>query len=257
MEPSGRSSSNSPLFALTKITRSAPAVIIAAVALGAYSDIGALINNADVARLLALLQSTCEISIWLMLTVALAVGIHLLYSFKKQQKRRVFVVDFAVHKPDPSWTFPRAALRDLCTRSGKFTPEDIDFQEKIAFRTGLGDHTAVCPAIQTGSDDALGIEPARFEFGATCFTSIAELFNKTGVQPNQVKFVITNSSLFNPTPSLSSAIINHFKMGTDTMNYSLGGMGCSAGVQLGHEYISHVNGFSSMTGVHCSTLPSR
>eukprot|EP00878_Enallax_costatus_P028265 GHUV01030515.1.p1 GENE.GHUV01030515.1~~GHUV01030515.1.p1 ORF type:complete len:140 (-),score=47.71 GHUV01030515.1:1040-1459(-) len=122
---------------------------------------------------------------------------------------------------------------------------------------GLGDHTAVCPAIQTGSDDALGIEPARFEFGATCFTSIAELFNKTGVQPNQVKFVITNSSLFNPTPSLSSAIINHFKMGTDTMNYSLGGMGCSAGVQLGHEYISHVNGFSSMTGVHCSTLPSR
>lgn len=94
---------------------------------------------------------------------------------------------------------------------------------------GLGDETAVCPAIQTGSDDALGIEPARFEFGATCFTTIAELLNKTGVQPRQIKFVITNSSLFNPTPSLSAAIINHFKMGTDTMNYSLGGMGCSAG----------------------------
>jgi 3-ketoacyl-CoA synthase len=50
------------------------------------------------------------------------------------------------------------------------------------------------------------------------------------VRPNQVNFVITNSSLFNPTPSLSAIIMNHFKMGSSTINYSLGGMGCSAGV---------------------------
>lgn len=46
----------------------------------------------------------------------------------------------------------------------------------------------------------------------------------------QINFVITNSSLFNPTPSLSAAIMNHFKMAATTINYSLGGMGCSAGV---------------------------
>jgi hypothetical protein len=34
----------------------------------------------------------------------------------------------------------------------------------------------------------------------------------------------------NPTPSLSAAIINHFKMPASVINYSLGGMGCSAGV---------------------------
>jgi 3-ketoacyl-CoA synthase len=34
----------------------------------------------------------------------------------------------------------------------------------------------------------------------------------------------------NPTPSLSAAIMNHFKMPSTTINYSLGGMGCSAGV---------------------------
>jgi 3-ketoacyl-CoA synthase len=54
--------------------------------------------------------------------------------------------------------------------------------------------------------------------------------NKTGVQPRQIGIVITNSSLFNPTPSLSATIMNHFKMPHTTFNYNLGGMGCSAGI---------------------------
>jgi len=49
-----------------------------------------------------------------------------------------------------------------------------------------------------------------------------------GIQPRQVGCVIVNSSLFNPTPSLSACIMNHFKMGSKTINYNLGGMGCSA-----------------------------
>lgn len=68
-------------------------------------------------------------------------------------------------------------------------------QEKIAYRTGLGDRTAVCPAIQSGDAAALGIEAARFEFGATCFTTIQELLDKTGLTPRQIDYVITNSSL--------------------------------------------------------------
>lgn len=84
----------------------------------------------------------------------------------------------------------------------------------------------MCPAIQSGDAAQLGIEAARFEFGATCFTAIQELLDKTGTTPKQIDYVITNSSLFNPTPSLSAAIMNHFKMRSTTVNYSLGGMGC-------------------------------
>jgi 3-ketoacyl-CoA synthase len=49
-----------------------------------------------------------------------------------------------------------------------------------------------------------------------------------GIQPRQIGCVIVNSSLFNPTPSLAAMIMNHFKMGSRTINYNLGGMGCSA-----------------------------
>jgi 3-ketoacyl-CoA synthase len=65
------------------------------------------------------------------------------------------------------------------------------------------------------------MEAARFEFAATCFSCVEELLQKTGVKASQINFVITNSSLFNPTPSLSTTIMNHFKMGGNTRGYSL------------------------------------
>jgi 3-ketoacyl-CoA synthase len=129
-----------------------------------------------------------------------------------------------------SWHLSRAKLRELIVLSKSFEPECIEFQDKIAYRTGLGDCTAVPPAVQTADSKNCGIDSARYEYNETCFLAVKEVLEKTGINPRQVKFVITNSSLFNPTPSLSAAIINHFKMPSSTINYSLGGMGCSAGV---------------------------
>ena len=52
----------------------------------------------------------------------------------------------------------------------------------------------------------------------------------TGVHWGQVDILIVNCSLFNPTPSLSAMIVNHFKMASNVVTYNLNGMGCSAGV---------------------------
>ena len=46
----------------------------------------------------------------------------------------------------------------------------------------------------------------------------------------QIDILVTNCSLYCPTPSLSAMIVNHFKMRSNIVSYSLGGMGCSAGV---------------------------
>ena len=42
--------------------------------------------------------------------------------------------------------------------------------------------------------------------------------------------LIVNCSLFNPTPSLSAMVVNHFRMRPDIKSYNLSGMGCSAGI---------------------------
>lgn len=52
----------------------------------------------------------------------------------------------------------------------------------------------------------------------------------TGLTPRDIDILVVNCSLFNPTPSLSAMVVNHFKMRGDTITYNLAGMGCSAGV---------------------------
>ena len=56
------------------------------------------------------------------------------------------------------------------------------------------------------------MEHARREFDAMCYAAVKELLNKSGVRPADIGVVITNSSLFNPTPSLSASVMNHFKV---------------------------------------------
>ena len=51
-----------------------------------------------------------------------------------------------------------------------------------------------------------------------------------GLHPRDIDILVVNCSLFNPTPSLSAMIVNHFKMRGDILSYNLAGMGCSAGV---------------------------
>jgi 3-ketoacyl-CoA synthase len=120
---------------------------------------------------------------------------------------------------------------------GGIAAEDIELIMKLVYRSGLGNSTAIPPGpvawvmqedkVQRG--DKPGIEMARDEYEAACFPTIQALLDKTGVPASQIKFVITNSSLFNPTPSLSAAVINRFGLKDDTINYNLGGMGCSGG----------------------------
>ena len=53
---------------------------------------------------------------------------------------------------------------------------------------------------------------------------------RAGLHPRDIDILVVNCSLFNPTPSLSAMIVNHFKMRGDVLSYNLAGMGCSAGV---------------------------
>ena len=53
--------------------------------------------------------------------------------------------------------------------------------------------------------------------------------------------LIDNSTAFNPTPSLSAAVVNHFKMRQDVRTYNLSGMGCAAsviGIDLAMELLA-------------------
>jgi len=59
---------------------------------------------------------------------------------------------------------------------------------------------------------------------------IEGLFEKTQVSVSKIDVLVVNCSLFCPTPSLASMVVNKFKLRQDILSYNLGGMGCSANV---------------------------
>lgn len=74
------------------------------------------------------------------------------------------------------------------------------------------------------------MKEGRAEAAEVIFGALDELFEKTRIRPKDVGILVVNCSLFNPTPSLSAMVVNHYKMRGNILSYNLGGMGCSAGV---------------------------
>ncbi|CAK9143638.1 unnamed protein product [Ilex paraguariensis] len=143
--------------------------------------------------------------------------------------RPVYLVDFACYKPEDERKMSTESFLKMTEDSGAFEEDTVQFQRRIAARSGLGDETYLPRGI-TSTPPNLCMKEARLEAEAVMFGALDVLFSKTGVEPNDIGIVIVNCSLFNPTPSLSSMIINHYKLRPDIKSYNLGGMGCSAGL---------------------------
>lgn len=103
------------------------------------------------------------------------------------------------------------------------------FQKKILERSGLGQKTSLPPALLRVPQNPC-IAEAKKEAEEVMFGAIDELLEKTGVSAKDIGILIVNCSLFNPTPSLSAMIVNHYKLRENIKSYNLSGMGCSAGL---------------------------
>lgn len=143
--------------------------------------------------------------------------------------RKVYLVNFACYKPDPSRKVTRELFMDRTVKLGIFSQENMDFQKKILERSGLGQETYFPEALIKLPPNPCMAE-ARKEAELVMFGAIDELLAKTKVKAKDIGILVVNCSLFNPTPSLSAMIVNHYKLRGNVLSYNLGGMGCSAGL---------------------------
>ncbi|KAL7220293.1 hypothetical protein ACSBR2_013209 [Camellia fascicularis] len=143
--------------------------------------------------------------------------------------RKIYLVNFACYKPEPARMCSRELFIDRSIQAGTFTEENIAFQKKIVERSGLGQKTYLPEAVIRVPPNPC-MADARKEAEMVMFGAIDEVLAKTGVKAKDIGIVIVNCSLFNPTPSLSAMVVNHYKLRGNVLSYSLGGMGCSAGL---------------------------
>uniref|UniRef100_A0A5B7CBF0 3-ketoacyl-CoA synthase n=1 Tax=Davidia involucrata TaxID=16924 RepID=A0A5B7CBF0_DAVIN len=147
-----------------------------------------------------------------------------------KRPRAVYLVDFACYKPEDERKMSVESFLKMTEDSGAFAEDTVEFQRRISTRSGLGDETYLPRGI-TSKPPNLCLKEARSEAEAVMFGALDSLFSKTGgVKPKDIGILIVNCSLFNPTPSLSSMIVNHYKLRPDIKSFNLGGMGCSAGL---------------------------
>ncbi|KAI9123138.1 hypothetical protein K1719_006027 [Acacia pycnantha] len=146
---------------------------------------------------------------------------------------------------------------DRSRQAGSFTEENLMFQKKILERSGLGQKTYFPPAVLSVPPNPCMAE-ARKEAEEVMFGAIDDLLEKTGVRAKDIGILVVNCSLFNPTPSLSAMIVNHYKLRGNILSYNLGGMGCSAGlisIDLAKRLLqAHPNSYALVVSMENITL---
>ncbi|XP_022147365.1 3-ketoacyl-CoA synthase 1 [Momordica charantia] len=156
-------------------------------------------------------------------------SIFLLGLYWSKRSTPIYLVEFACYKPEDARKVTVDSFIEMSAESGAFKEEAIPFMTKVAKRAGLGDETYLSRGIASQPPN-LCLDESRFEAQTVMFGALDALFEKTGLNPNEIGILIVNCSLFNPIPSLSAMIVNHYKLRTDIKSYNLSGMGCSAGL---------------------------
>lgn len=164
-------------------------------------------------------------------TVILCSGLMVLLGFfyLMTRPRKVYLVDFACYKPGPQLMCTRKRSAEITKKTGVFTQENLDFMKRILEGSGLGEKTYFPEAFFNYPPDP-GMAEARKEAEMVMFGATDELLEKTGVKAKDIGILVVNCGCFCPTPSLSSMIVNRYKLRANILSYNLGGMGCSAGV---------------------------
>ncbi|CDP14255.1 unnamed protein product [Coffea canephora] len=152
-----------------------------------------------------------------------------LYVYLDLTPRATYLVDFACYRPPNELKISKEEFTDLAKRSGKFSDAAIEFQQRVLKNSGLGDETYL-PRIIFQPDHKITLRDGREEASMLMFGAVDNLLAATRISPKDIKILIVNCGVLNPTPSLSAMIINHYKLSHKIQSFNLGGMGCAAGV---------------------------
>ncbi|PWA69040.1 3-ketoacyl-CoA synthase 17 [Artemisia annua] len=153
-----------------------------------------------------------------------------LFAYYMTQPRPVYLVDFACYRPPDNL---KVKSREIYERAKQglfgFNESSLKFLEKVFERSGLGDETYL-PAVMHENPPKPSFLAARDEAEREMYGALDNLFKSTKVNTKEIGILVVNCSIFQPIPSLSSMIVNKYKLRGNIKTVNLGGMGCSAGL---------------------------
>ncbi|KAF4362171.1 hypothetical protein F8388_010619 [Cannabis sativa] len=172
-------------------------------------------------------------SLLLATTTILLISLMIILYFSTKHKP-IYLVDFACYRPPDSLRVTHSNFTEHLERSGRFTQESVDFQDKVLKKSGISSQTCMPLSLHQVNPN-LSIRASKAEIEQILFPIVKQLLSKTRnnnikINPRDIDILVTNCSLFCPTPSISSMVINKFGFRSNIKSFSLSGMGCSAGI---------------------------
>ncbi|CAA7408832.1 unnamed protein product [Spirodela intermedia] len=151
-----------------------------------------------------------------------------LVAYAARRPKRVYLLDYACHKPEDATKCSYEASEYFVLKSGRYTADSVDFMRTIFLKSGLGNETYV-PSFLFEQDGDPRLATAIREAEEGLFSAADAVLRKTRMDPEMIDVVVVTCSMLWPAPSLSSMIVNHCKLRPDVKTFNLSGMGCSAG----------------------------
>ncbi|VFQ76755.1 unnamed protein product [Cuscuta campestris] len=117
---------------------------------------------------------------------------------------------------------------EVIRRNKNLGLNEYKFLLKAIVSSGIGEQTYAPRMVFEAREECPTYEEGIVEMEEFFNDSIDKLLKRQGVCPSEIDVLVVNVSMLACMPSLSTQIINHYKMREGIKVYNLSGMGCSA-----------------------------
>lgn len=165
----------------------------------------------------------------LMCIVSLLYLLFLLYKLLDAWRNQCcYILHYECFKPSDDRKLNTDHCGNIMMRNKNLAHQEYKFLIRAIVNSTIGEETYGPRNIIAGREQSPCLLDGILEMDEFFHNTLDKLFNKTGISPQDIGILVVNVSMFASVPSLSSRIINHYKMKEDIKVFNLSGMGCSA-----------------------------
>nr|GLL20810.1 3-ketoacyl-CoA synthase 19-like [Ipomoea trifida] len=157
--------------------------------------------------------------------------IYFLRSYLRRRDQCCYMLNYECYKPTDAGrrlSTDKSAL--VVYRNRNLGIDEFRFLLQTMVNSGVGEQTYIPINVLEGREDCPTLEDSYTEVDDIMFQTLDNLFAKSKVSPSEIDVLVVNVSLLASAPSLTSRVVNRYKMREDVKTFNLSGMGCSASV---------------------------
>ncbi|KAM3398548.1 3-ketoacyl-CoA synthase 3 [Capsicum galapagoense] len=148
----------------------------------------------------------------------------------RKRHQYCYVLDYECHKPTDDRKLSTRFSGEVIRRNKHLGLNEYKFLLKAIVSSGIGEQTYAPRMVFHGREACPTYEDGIEEMDEFFHDTIDKILKRNKISPSEIDVLVVNISMLACVPSLSSRLINYYKMREDIKVYNITGMGCSASV---------------------------